>query len=361
MVGKFLEVLFRHKLLILLPMILTPAAVTPAGFYFVRPYFESSSVVWVGRLTYLRSADEGGSWWLTPAQVETARISDLFRTRAFVLDVAKRTDLAPLVGSQQGEENVLSYFGRNVVVVPAGNNLVTFTARADQPQLAFQVANAVVETYRERRADDRNEQAGVAISFHEARLQEAQEELAKATAEIRRYVAANPRLTTIDPNRGASATAAARMGLPPIAIDPQLAELIRRVDAEQKEVDSIRATLDQARMETAAGMQGQDINFRVVDAAQVPRTPVSQRRRLLIFPVAGLVVGLGLGLGLLVALVVADRSVRTATDLPVGVRVARVVPFLSLRKLPRRSRPRTTRQAIGFVAGAALPAPRGVR
>jgi capsular polysaccharide biosynthesis protein len=361
MIGKFLEALFRHKLVILLPMFLTPLVVTPAGFYYVRPYFETSSTVWVGRLTYLKSADDTGSWWMSPAQVETGRISDLFRIRPFVLDVAKRTDLAPLVGSEQGEEIVLGYFARNVLVGPAGNNLITFTARADQAKLAFQVANAVVETYRERRADERTEQAGVAISFHEARLQQAQEELAKATADIRRYVAANPRLTTIDPNRGAASTAAARMGLPPIAIDPQLAELIRRVDAEQKDVDNIRAALDQARMETAAGMEGQDVNFRVVDAARVPSAPVSQRRRLLIFPVAGLVVGLGLGLGLLVALVVADRSIRTTLDLPAGVRVARVVPFLPLRKLARQTRPRTTRQAIGFVAGAALSSPRGVR
>jgi capsular polysaccharide biosynthesis protein len=360
MIGKFLEALFRHKLLIMLPIILTPLVVTPAGFYFVRPYFESSSTVWVGRLTYLRSVEES-SGWSTPAQVEVGRITDLFRTRAFMLDIAKRTDLAPLVGSEKGEENLTGYFSRSVGVVPTGTNLLTVTARADQAKLAFQVANAVVETYRERRADERTEQASLAISFHESRLQDAQEELTKATAEIRRYVAANPRLTTIDPTRGAASTAAARMGLPPIAIDPQLAELIRRVDAEQREVDGIRADLDQARMVTAAGMEGQDINFRVIDVARMPSAPVSQRRRLAIFPAAGLVVGMGLGLGLLVALVVADRSVRSMNDLPSVVRVTRVVPFLAVRKLPRRTRPVTTRQAVGFVAGAALPSPRGVR
>jgi capsular polysaccharide biosynthesis protein len=360
MIEKFLEALFRHKLLLMLPVILTPVLVTPAGFYFVRPYFESSSVIWVGRLTYLPSADDTSSW-STPAQIEAGRIGDMLRTRAFLTDVAKRTDLAPLVGSERGEESLMLFFSRNVGVVPAGTNLLMVTARAEQPQLALQVASALVETYRERRADERTEQAGLAISFHESRLQAAREELAKATAEIRRYVAANPRLTTIDPGRGASSTAAARMGLPPIAIDPQLAELIRKVDAEQREVDGIRTALDQARMETAAGMEGQDVNFRVIDEARAPSTPVSQRRRLAIFPAAGLVVGLGLGLGILVALVVADRSIRSPSDLPSGVPVARVVPFLPLRSLPRRTRPHTTRQAIGFVAGAALPSPGGVR
>jgi uncharacterized protein involved in exopolysaccharide biosynthesis len=238
---------------------------------------------------------------------------------------------------------------------------VTIWARGDQPQLAFQMTNALVEAYRERRAAERMEQATLGISFYETRLHEAQQELDKATTAIRRYVAANPRLTTIDPNRGAASTTAARMGLPPIAIDPQLAELIRRVDAEQKDVDTIRSTLDQARMEIAAGVEGQDVSFRIVDVARMPSAPVSQRRRLAIFPAAGLVVGLGLGVGLLVALVVADRSMRSAHDLPSRIPVARVVPFLRVRKLSNQIRPSTTRQAIGYVAGAALGAPGGAK
>jgi uncharacterized protein involved in exopolysaccharide biosynthesis len=360
MIGKFLEAFFRHKLLILLPIILTPLAATPAGFIILRPYFESSSVVWVGRLTYLRSVDDASAW-MTPAQVESGRIGDLLRTRAFVTEVAKRTDLAPMVGSETGEETLTTYFGRNVLVQPSGTNLITILARSDEPKTAFQVASAVVEAYRDQKTTERTEQAGLAISFHETRLREAQDELAKATADIRRYVAANPRLTTIDPTRGAASTGAARMGLPPIAIDPQLAELIRRVDAEQREVDTIRAALDQARMETSAGLEGQDVSFRVVDAARAPSAAVSQRRRLAIFPAAGLVVGLALGGGLLVALVVADRSVRGTSDLPATIRVTRVVPLLQVRRLPRATRPTTARQAIGFVAGTALPSPGGAK
>jgi uncharacterized protein involved in exopolysaccharide biosynthesis len=361
MIEKFLEAFFRHKLLILLPVMLIPAIVTPAGFYFVRPYYEASSVVWVGRPTYLRSTDEAGNWWSTPAQIETGRIADLLRTRAFMGEVARKTELAPMVGNERGEADLGAYFARSVGAAPAGSNLVTIWARGDQPQLAFQMTNALVEAYRERRAAERMEQATLGISFYETRLHEAQQELDKATTAIRRYVAANPRLTTIDPNRGAASTTAARMGLPPIAIDPQLAELIRRVDAEQKEVDTIRSTLDQARMEIAAGVEGQDVSFRIVDVARMPSAPVSQRRRLAIFPAAGLVVGLGLGVGLLVALVVADRSMRSAHDLPSRIPVARVVPFLRVRKLSNQIRPSTTRQAIGYVAGAALGAPGGAK
>lgn len=360
MIGKFLEAFFRRKWLVLLPVVLIPVIVTPVGLYFVRPYYESSSTVWVGRPTYLRSTDEA-TGWLTPGQVESGRITDLLRTRAFVTDVAKRTDLASLVGTERGEAELFVIFGRSIGVSPTGTNLVTISARGDRPQVPFQLASAIVETYRERRVAERADQAGLAISFHETRLRDAQQELAKATAEIRRYVASNPRLTTIDPNRGAASTAAARMGLPPVAIDPQLAELIRRVDAEQREVDNIRAALDQARMETSAGLEGQDVSFRVVDEARLPSTAVSQRRRQAIFPAAGLVVGIGIGLGLLVALVVADRSVRSTSELPADIRVVRVVPFLGLGGLPRQARPGTTRQAVGFVAGSALPSPGGAK
>ena len=114
-------------------------------------------------------------------------------------------------------------------------------------------------------------------------------------------------------------------------------------------------------MEIAAAAEGQDASFRIVDPARMPTAPVSQRRATSDLPGAGLVAGVGLSAGLLVALVVADRSVRTAHDLPGGARLAAVVPFLRLRKLPKQAGPHTTRRAISFVAGGALPAPRGVR
>ena len=38
MIGKFVEALFRHKLLMLVPPILVPLIVTPLALLLLRPY-----------------------------------------------------------------------------------------------------------------------------------------------------------------------------------------------------------------------------------------------------------------------------------------------------------------------------------
>ena len=141
------------------------------------------------------------------------------------MDIARRTDLKSLVGSEGGEAQLGDLFGRGVSISPVSSNLVSVGVRADRPQLTVQVVNALVEAARERVMSERAEQANLATTFYETRLLDAEAQLGAATADIRRYVAANPRLSTIDPTRGAGATTAARLGLPPIAIDPQPAEL----------------------------------------------------------------------------------------------------------------------------------------
>jgi microcompartment protein CcmK/EutM len=75
--------------------------------------------------------------------------------------------------------------------------------------------------------------------------------------------------------------------------------------------------------------------------------------------VAALVVGLGLSATLLLLLVAADRSVRAEADLPTTARVVGVIPRLRPDRVLKRAGSDATRRAIGFAAGAALPAPPG--
>ncbi len=79
---------------------------------------------------------------------------------------------------------------------------------------------------------------------------------------------------------------------------------------------------------------------------------------MLLYPLAGLLVGLGLSAVLLVVLTAGDRSVRTESDLTQPTRVIGVLPRLRLKRVPKGAGPDATRRAIGFVAGSALPAPR---
>jgi hypothetical protein len=360
-IEKLLDALFRHKLLILLPPILIPMIVTPIAFVLAPTYYESYAGIWVGRPAYLNYKDDSNPY-TTPAQVISGRLGEHVRTRAFLREVAQRTPLlVPLANSDRGSELLQQIVGAGFSTFPSGTNLLVLRFRASNPELSFQALNAIIETYTDRTVGDRIGQGGLATAFYGSRVKAAEEALAKANEDIRRYVAANPRLTTIDPARGASATTSSRLGLPATAIDPELAELLRRVESAQRDAARAQESLDKTQLDVAASLEGQEQGFQVVDAPRRATAPTQERRKLLVFPVASLLAGVALSGVLLVLLVAGDRSVRSAADLAPTVRVVGAVPRLRLKGIPKRTDPDTTRRAIGFAAGTALPPPRGAR
>lgn len=364
MILKFLEAFFRYKWLLIVPPILIPLVVGPIAVMTAPSYYEASAGVWVDRAPDLGSND-GFNIYISPAQNQIVRMNDMLRTRAFLMNIVNRTSLAPLAATESGENAVRQAFFRGFAASPSGDRVVTVRFRSSNPQVSLQMVNAVIEAFKEQLASDRINQATVAISFYEGRVKSAEEEANKAGDALRRYLAANPRLTTLDPERSATNSAAGRFNLPTSVIDPTMADLLRQQETQQGEVDRMRQALEQARLSSSAALQGQEVGFQVVDPAKAPTTAVRERRKALIYPVAGLVVGVGVSAALLVLLVASDRAVRTEQELS---RIARVVGYVPQLQLPRRtgkakrsSGPDDARRAMGFSAGLVLPAPIGAR
>jgi hypothetical protein len=358
-IARLLDTFFRHALLLLLPPVLIPLIVGPVALYLAPVYYETWAGIWVERPTYLSYNDDWNRY-NTPAQNQTGRLTELLRTRSFVLDVAKKTPLEPLTATTKGEEKIADLFGKGLVIAPNGNQLVLVRFRAESPEISYQVVNSVIETFRDKAAADRSSQALLAISFYESRQQSAEEEFNKARDALRRYVAANPRLTSIDPNGGASATTASRLGLPAAAIDPQLAELLRQLQVAEAALDRARNALDQAQLDASASMEGQPLGFQVVDQPRMPTTATRERRKMVIYPVAALLVGVGVSSALLVLLIVSDGSARSEEELLGMARVLGSVPDIRVRDVPKHAGPNVTRRAVGFPAGMAL-APGGTK
>jgi uncharacterized protein involved in exopolysaccharide biosynthesis len=359
-ITRLLDTFFRHALLLLLPPVLIPLIVGPIALLLAPMYYETWAGIWVERPTYLSYNDDWNRY-NTPAQNQSGRLNELLRTRSFLIDVAKKTPLEPLTATAKGEEKIAEIFSKGLVIAPNGNQLVLVRFRAEAPQISFQVVNALIETFRDKAASDRSSQALLAISFYESRQQAAEEEFKQARDALRRYVAANPRLTSIDPTAGAASTAASRMGLPAAAIDPQLAELLRQLQVAESTLDRARNALDQAQYDASASMEGQAIGFQVVDQPRMPTTAVRERRRMLIYPIAALLVGVGISGALLILLIVSDGTVRAEDELLSTTRVLGSVPEIRVRRVPKKAGPDVARRAIGFPAGMALAAPGGAK
>lgn len=352
---RLLDTFFRHKLLLLLPPILIPLLVGPPAVMTAPVTYETYAGIWVDKPTYLNYANDWNSY-ITPAQNQSGRLLELLKTRTFLDDVAKRTSLAPLVGTARGSDRIQRVVGDGLSVVTSGSHLLVLRFRGDTPQLAYQVLSAVVEAFNDNAANDRINQASLATSFYESRVDDAQKQLDGAQAQLQQYVAANPRYNV--PARGDQSANQPTLilGQP---VDPQLAQLQHEVDYNQGEVSRQRKALDQARLDASASLEGQELGFQVVDAPQVPTSPTRQTRARLAFPIAGFLVGVVLSCVLLVLLMASDRAVRTEADLNGYARVVGVIPGLKMKKLAKRAGPDAARRAIGFVAGSALPVPAG--
>src|SRR5439155_13613107 len=110
---------------------------------------------------------------------------------------------------------------------------------------------------------------------------------------LRRYVSAGQR-TVVDAN------SASRLGLSAAATDPQLGQLMRKADTDQREVDRLNAAAEQARLDVSASLEGQELGFQMVDPPQVSTSPIRERRKALVYPAAGLTAGLILSVTLLI-------------------------------------------------------------
>lgn len=350
MIARFLETFFRYKLLILLPAIITPLIVVPFAFLLVKPYYETTAGLWVERPSYVPNTDDWNRY-VTPAQNQQQRLTELLQTRTFTEDVARRTSLAPLLQTPEGKDDVNEYLKKVIYPSPTGAKLLSIRVRAEDPNLSMEIVQATVASFRERNQNERMAQASSAIAFYEQQARDATDKATQSRDRMRRYIASNPRLSGTDPS-----SSGLRPNLPAAALDPQLADLTRALENDERDAQRLRDLLEQARFEATAALDGSDSSLQLLDPPVFPARAERERRRLLIFPAAAVAIGTLISALLLVSLTASDRSVRSTTDLSAMGRVIGVVPRMGLRRLPRQAGPETTRRAIAFVAGTALPA-----
>jgi len=351
MIRKLLEAFFRHKLLLLLPPILITGIATPIAVASVPVSYDASIGVWVDRPAYFSITDPSTAY-LSPAQLQANRLVELLRTRGFPLEVAKRTSLAPLLGSAIGEARIESLFGSGVSVGKVGDHVLVVSATATTAQIAYELCTAVVDAYQEKVTSDAADQSAVAVSFYQAQQQDADQKVAKTSQDLRRYLSA---LSANSDVTGANDPTLADPRLTPV--DPKLAALQASLQEAQSASGSARAAVAAAQRDAAVSVQGQQLAFQVIDPARMPTTAIRPLKKIIVYPIAALVIGLGLSAILLVMMVAGDRSVRSESEVAPGLRVLGVVPFLTLKRVPKPLRGVATRRAIGALAGMALPAP----
>lgn len=311
MPQKALDIFFRYKFLILLPVVILVLAGAVASSLQQETVYSSSAKMWAQR-TPLLTSRLGGVGSDSPAAQQAAAIGDQLSLQSFRLSVASRVDA--LAGLPSGQQAAAVREGTSVSS-SGSRHILTIRHVDEDPALAQAIVQAIIDTYSEVFAIAVVEQVDLAETFYEERLVEARQRLDESTAALDSYLETIP---LEDPS------------------DLQLQVLVAEVTAADADYNAILDRLEDINLERDAALSGRDLSFRLMDPPELPANPLgSPMRDLLMFPFLGLLLGISVSAVVFFGLVRLDGVVRLPVDTQrIGVPLLAVVPDLGRRGHP---------------------------
>ncbi|HVP05095.1 MAG TPA: hypothetical protein VMT90_05390 [Dehalococcoidia bacterium] len=311
---KALDTLFRHKFLVILPLVVLITAGLAGSALRSSHVYSSTTRAWAQSTPFLQSSLAPDNPYLTPAQAQAQTYGDLLKLDSFVLDVASRVDGLKNQPSavQAGEVRSRTY------ITPEGVNVLSITHQSADPALTKSVVEAIIAAYADYYKTDVVAQGDAAIAFYQARLDTANQELTQREKDVADYQATlnNP----IDSESGTT--------------DPKLAELQSLASTARDDYNNLLDKIDEINIQKEAAVTGKDIGFRVQDEAKLPTSPLpTSMKDVLLLPMLGLLLGISASGLLLFALIRLDDRIR----LPEEVR-AMGLPVVGLPDISKRQR-----------------------
>lgn len=341
------EVLFRHKLLLVLPLlVILPVTIWLA----LRPQpavWQSVANVWVNQPSTVQTQDRLGN---TPAPNQADLLQNFINTRTFAQTVLQQTPLASeLVGGSR-EDAAIAQFEKSVTVTPNGNQFVTVGVKAASPDLAYSIAQAVIASFSQVVQQEANSESQTSITLMEDAFNKANAQFTTSLNALAAYLAQHPNLSTA-PNVGGPSAA---------DTDPAYARLLTQANSDQAAYNDAKKNYDQANQQARAGSTALPYTFSVVDPPLKPTLPIYQKKTTLLkLPAIGLAVALVLSTLVAVCLLLADRRVFSPADVreSLNLKVLGTLPDLASRWNWRRQPKEVVRWRIAAPARGAAGAP----
>ncbi|HEU5383493.1 MAG TPA: hypothetical protein VFV38_49455 [Ktedonobacteraceae bacterium] len=315
-----LETIFRRPIYFLLLIVLLPL-LSAVVIYLLPRSYEADASLWAEqRYIVIGATGPETDLQATPAQTQTAALTELLQSRAFALTVADETDLPSTLSAsvradrQKREDALYQEISTKVVVTPSGYNLFTVAYTNTNPKIAQEVIETTIQNFaRQSQAFTAVEAQQLLASYQTQLTQAQQQEKTDAQAE-EQYLLNNPQLT-----------------LQQLQVDPQYQMLHAQTQHDQATEQNIQDQITTINLEIAQQGKGSDYLFKVLDA---PAQSVQAVSRLKTYLLGG---GLGLGIALLAYALYIVLSIRrhqvayTARDLE------KVAPFPLVMELPQFS------------------------
>ncbi len=303
---RTLESYFRHRWLYLLPIILMWAVAVV--FIFREPLYLARGILYVEQESYLSSLisirDQAYSFD-TPANQTSQEISELLQTDSFVRAVIQQTGLEAFMDDGETVVDRTMDDVREAVWTDApGQNQVRVAAAYKDPQIAYDLVNAVIDNYTQWKINANRVESVTAQAFFDDLLGKYQSDLETARGELENYLIAHP-----EPVRGS------RPDVEALAIE-RLRSDLEFANSRYVETLRLKEDADLALTQVESNVRQ---TYYFIDAPRVPEVPETSlsdiATQLIIFTVVGVVLS---AVGIIGSMLL-DRSLRFPIDVQYGV------------------------------------------
>lgn len=312
---RFLETLFRHKWLALIPIIL--GVVLASGYELVQPRaFQTSASLWINSNTPGQNPNAGTSnQYVDPSTQQENILRELLTTRSFALAVGHHGPLGaylarhpnadvkglaavPGVGalfsssSKSLDDRITTELPSDVTFTTPGPQVVTITVKAPSAAVAVGTTNTVISEYKNQVVAALQASDQVGVNYYATQVSLAQTQQQQALQQLAAYQKAHP-------------------GAP--ADDPGMAPLQQAVDLAERNYATQQQNYQQAQLNAANATNY--TGFQVIDNAITPSAAISRLKNVIVAGVGGLVIGLLVALLIISALAALDGTVRRPSDI----------------------------------------------
>jgi uncharacterized protein involved in exopolysaccharide biosynthesis len=298
---SYVETFFRHRLLLIAPVLI--AFVLAAAYGLQRPRsYVAGATLWTDRRIPADSTIGTAPGTDLPSAGQLALLTSLLSSRNFMLKVAQDS---PLAGRMQGPQLevdlALARLAATVSVATPGPQLMAVAVKQPSPELATGVTAALVRQFMQEEERRIRARASAQITYDKQQLTAASKSVRTAEAALLTYTQAHPGAAQSRQADSAETTLVGALAL-----------------AQQNYSEAAKAY----NASTAAYTQANTAALEVLDP---PNQAFPQaRKKVVIFSAAGgLIAGLSISILTLLLLVTRDRAVREESDLQraLGLRV----------------------------------------
>lgn len=298
---RFLAKLLKHWYLYLIPVLLLPAAGALYGKQKLSVY-ETSALLYIYSSDTVAGANTQFNQYVSPAQNGSDLINEYMQSNNFVVTIAESTDLRRQydLTDSADKDIVVQRIRGDVLVNPTGvawGNNVTLLVDDKDPQLAKQIAQAVISVTVSQFGTRRLEYDKNAETFLAQQRNVALAQLAKDTKVEADYFAIHP-----DANF-------------PDGHDPYWENLQTLVVTDQAAVTNLTDRIKALQLDEAAQTADSNNVFTVMDYPQLPLRPTLHLKGLIPYFGGGLAAALALILLIVGTRTVLDRKVYSTRDL----------------------------------------------